>query len=79
MSKIMFLILLFIGSSVSANCFTGAACSIDKLFKQQSNINAELHNKIQNYFSREIVFSAFPIRNNSSFNYNDLFLFNTIV
>ena len=73
MRKILVLIALVMASPVWANCFTGFACSIDSLQIQQ-NIAT-----IENYFSKNVIEPNYILGKSQILNYNDLFLFNTIV
>ncbi len=62
-----------IANPVFASCYIGFACSIDSL-QMNENVNA-----IENYFVRNAIEPSYISGSAYIFNYNDLFLFNTIV
>ena len=72
-------IFCFCNVSVSADCLTGYACSIQDIEKIQEERNIEFLDDIDNYFSKEINEDIFFGKISPSIFYNDLFIFNTIV
>ncbi len=81
MKKSFFICLLFfiLELNAFANCFTGAACSLSELEETQNLLNNEFVSKIHKYFDKTINEDLFFTKNNSTLNYNDLFIFSTIV
>ena len=78
--KLISIMFVFLAGSASAfaDCHTGFACSINDLEAKQY-FDAEYINKINNYFNKQVNENLFFGRLNSDVNYNDLFIFNTIV
>lgn len=80
LSLIAVLCLIFINQIPSlADCFTGFACSISDLEQENNLQNQAYQNTINNYFDKTISADLFFNQNKNNFQYNDLFIFNTIV
>ncbi len=73
MKNILLFCLLSFSSVALANCYTGAACSIETLQLKQ-NINL-----INSYFDRKVAVPDYLKKKPQITNYRDLFIFNTIV
>ncbi|MCD7878664.1 MAG: hypothetical protein LUG16_01870 [Candidatus Gastranaerophilales bacterium] len=61
-----------------ASCYTGFACSIDDLEKQQANKYDEYTAALHKYFDKDINEDIFFKKNYNDLTYNELFIFNTI-
>ncbi len=74
----VFIIFLSVSNNTFADCYTGFACSIKDLNKQNTD-NQEFINNINNYFNKQVNENLFFGKLDTNINYNDLFIFNTIV
>lgn len=73
MRKLLLFLWLIMLNSAFASCYTGFACSIE-------NLQAIEHaNTINNYFAKNVPEINYITGKFNILNYNDLFLFNTIV
>lgn len=84
MNKFSGLFILLILFSLNAEfsfayCSTGYACSIEDIEKLQVNYNHKFVENMEDYFSKKINEDIFFGKISSSVNYNDIFIFNTIV
>lgn len=79
--KTVLILCVFIlaATSAFAYCSTGYACSIEALDEQQLLQEIQLAENINEYFSKEIHNHVFVGYLSPEINYNDLFIFNTIV
>lgn len=79
--KTVLVLCVFILASTSAfsYCSTGFACSIETLSEEQFQQDIKLMQSINQYFSKEIHNNVFIGHLSPEINYNDLFIFNTIV
>lgn len=69
------------GCSVNAysDCITGYACSLEELQKQEELKTKQNITLIQNYFKQNKPNKNFTAKHKTSQNYNDMFLFNSLV
>ncbi len=80
--KIILIVLfgfVFGSIQVLAECITGFACSINMLEDMQIKQNIKTVANINNYFEKTVNENFFFDKKLVQINYNDLFLFNTIV
>ncbi len=79
--KTVLVLCVFILASTSAfsYCSTGFACSIETLNEEQILQEIKFMQDINKYFSKEIHNNLFVGHLSPDINYNDLFIFNTIV
>lgn len=79
--KTVLVLCVFILASTSAfaYCSTGFACSLETLNEEQFQQDIKLMRDINKYFAKEIHNNIFVGHLNTNTNYNDLFIFNTIV
>lgn len=73
MRKIFLFITLIMLNPAFANCYTGFACSIEGLHA------VERANTINSYFAKNVPEINYTTGKLNILNYNDLFIFNTIV
>lgn len=79
--KTVLALCVFITASTSAfaYCSTGFACSIEALNEEQILQEMKFMQDINKYFSKEIHNNLFSGHLSPDINYNDLFIFSTIV
>ena len=70
---------IIISSGAYASCFTGFACSIESLEQEEYKKTAEYMEIIDKYFSKEPLEKDYAKGKILINNYNDIFLFKTIV
>ncbi len=78
--KTVLILCVFILASTSAfaNCYTGFACSIKDL-NNNSQQTKEYIDNINHYFNKTVNENLYFGKLSSNINYNDMFIFNTIV
>lgn len=73
MRKLFLFMVLIMLNSAFASCYTGFACSIESLQA------VEWENSINSYFAKNVPEINYITGKLNVLNYNDLFIFNTIV
>ena len=74
-----FLFIFISAKAVYGSCYTGFACSIDKLEKAQKNKQDIIMETINKLFEKEINENLFFSKANKDTNYNDLFIYKYVL
>ena len=74
---LMIIVLYGFNLTSKADCITGFACSLNEL--QQKEDALEFVTAINNYFSKQVKTPDFVKHKTEITDYNDIFIFNTIV
>jgi hypothetical protein len=78
-SIIFILVNVFFSQNANADCNTGFACSLSDLEATESVMLTNTKSLINNYFARNIIEPDYISKSTPITNYNDLFIFNTIL